>query len=266
VFVGAKDGSLTAISIYSGKKVWSDTVGGDVTAPVFGGGRVYVGSSTGTVEAVSETTGKKAWSTKLAHPVSTSPALDTTANLVIAGESNGDLTALSTSGGASQWTYSSGSSAIATPPSISGGLVYFGAGDSVYAVNESTGAAEWSDATGGAIASSLTVTNTSEQGKLVTTGSADGWVYSVNAGTGKLKWKEHIGAPITGVASAYATYIVDSSKGLLAGGRITSGERLWLRTTSAGALSSPVIVDGAVYAGGANGSLYAYTTDGRPPS
>jgi outer membrane protein assembly factor BamB len=267
VFVGANDGTLTAVSTYTHKKVWQDQVGGDVTAPVFGGGVVYVGSSTGTVEAVKETTGKEMWSTTLANPVTTSPALDTTAKLVIVGDSSGTLTALSTAG-ASEWTYSSGTSAIVTPPAISAGSVYFGAGDSVYAVSEASGAAQWSYSTGGAIAATLAVTNTSEQGRLVTTGSADGWVYSVNAATGALKWKEHIAEPITGVASSYATYIVGTSNGFLAGGRITSGERLWLRTmpTGVAATTSPVIVDGTVYAGGQDGNLYAYTSNGRAPS
>jgi outer membrane protein assembly factor BamB len=264
VFVGGSDGSLTAISTYTGKKVWSDTVGGDVTAPVSGGGRVYVGSSTGTVEAVNEANGGQLWSTTLANPVTTSPALDTVAKRVIVGESNGTLTALSTAG-VSQWTYSAGS-AVATPPAISGGMVYFGAGNSVHAVSETSGASQWSYPTGGAIASTLTVTSTFEQGKLITTGSADGHVYAIKAPNGQLLWKQDIGKPITGVASSYATYIADSSDGVLAGGRITSGERLWERTTTAGALTSPVIVDGTVYAGGSDGDLYAYTTDGQAPS
>jgi outer membrane protein assembly factor BamB len=264
VFVAGSDGTLNAISSYTGKKVWSDQVGGDVTAPVFGAGRVYVGSSTGTVESVNETTGKTVWSTKLANPVTTSPALDTTAKLVIVGGSKGGLTALSTSG-AKKWTHSV-TAAIATPPAISGGSVYFGAGDSVHAVSEASGAAQWSYATNGAISSTLTVTNTSIQGKLVTVGSADGHVYGVKATSGQLLWKQDVGKPITGVASSYATYIVDTSNGVLAGGRITSGERLWERTTTAGALTSPVIVDGTVYAGGHDGDLYAYTTDGQAPS
>ncbi|HEY3956518.1 MAG TPA: PQQ-binding-like beta-propeller repeat protein [Streptosporangiaceae bacterium] len=264
VFVGGNGGTLTALSMYSGKQMWSDQVGGHPTAPVFGGGRVYVGSSTGTVEAVNETSGKKVWSTKLANPVSTSPALDTTAKLVIVGGSKGGLTALSTAG-AKKWTHSVGS-AVATPPAISGGSVYFGAGDSVYAVSEASGAAQWSYATTGAIASTLTVTSTSTQGKLVTTGSGDGRVYSIKAANGKLLWKNNIGKPITGVASSYATYIVTTSTGRIAGGRITSGERLWERTTTAGAMASPVIVDGTVYAGGHDGDLYAFTTDGQAPS
>ncbi|HEY3956519.1 MAG TPA: PQQ-binding-like beta-propeller repeat protein [Streptosporangiaceae bacterium] len=265
VFVGGSDGSLTAISSYTGKKVWSDTVGGHPTAPVFGGGRLYVGSSTGIVEAVNETTGKKVWSTKLANPVTTSPALDTTAKLVIVGGSKGGLTALTTAG-AKKWTHSV-TSAVATPPAISGGSVYFGAGDSVHAVSEASGAIQWSYATPGAVSATLTVTSTSTQGKLVTVGSANGIVYGVKAANGQMLWKTaSLGKPITGVASSYATYIVDTSTGLLAGGRITSGERLWERTTTAGAFTSPVIVDGTVYAGGHDGDLYAFTTDGQAPS
>jgi outer membrane protein assembly factor BamB len=264
VFAGASDGTLHAISMYSGKAVWSDTVGGHVTAPVFGGGRVYVGSSSGTVEAVSETNGNKLWSTTLAHPVSTAPGLDTAANRVIVGESNGDLTALSTAGG-HQWTHATGI-AVATPPAISGGTVYFGAGDSVHAVSEASGVTQWSYATGGKIASSLTVTSTSIKGKLVTTGSGDGRLYCIKATNGQLLWKNTIGKPITGVASSYATYVFDTSTGLIGAGRITSGERLWERGSSAGALTSPVVVDGTVYAGGHDGDLYAYTTDGQAPS
>jgi outer membrane protein assembly factor BamB len=133
-------------------------------------------------------------------------------------------------------------------------------------VSEASGAAQWSYATTGAIASTLTVTSTSTQGKLVTTGSGDGRVYSIKAANGKLLWKNNIGKPITGVASSYATYIVTTSTGRIAGGRITSGERLWERTTTAGAMASPVIVDGTVYAGGHDGDLYAFTTDGQAPS
>jgi outer membrane protein assembly factor BamB len=268
VFAGAADGTLHAISRHSGKTVWTDHVGGDVTAPVFGGGHLYVASSTGTVEAVREATGKKLWASTLTHPVRTAPALDSTAKLVIVGESDGDVTALSATGptaGSSEWTHATGS-AVTTPPAIAGGTVYVGAGDSVYALREATGAAQWSYPTGGTIASSLTLTSTSIDGLLLTTGSADGHLYCIKATSGGLLWKQDIGSPVTGVASAFATYVFDTSNGIIGAGRITSSERLWERTTTAGAMTSPVIVDGTVYAGGQDANLYAYTTDGQPPS
>ncbi len=264
VFVGANDGTLNAISAYTGKKVWSDAVGGDVSAPVYGGERVYVTTSTGTVEAVSETTGKKVWSGSLANPASTAPALDTAAGLLVAGESNGDVQALSASSGASKWTHSVGS-AVSTPPTISGGTVYVGAGNSAYAIGETTGSAEWSAKTGGAIGNSLALTDTT-RGPILLAGSADKHVYGLDANKGTVLWKAPIGSPVTGVAAAYATYVCDTSNGVFGAGRVTSGERLWERSTSGGVLTPPVVVDGTVYAGGHNGDLYAFTTDGQPPS
>ena len=264
VFVSAADGTLHAISTSTGKTVWSDTVGGDLTAPVFASGRLYVGSSTGTVEAVNEATGKKLWSVKLENPVSAAPAVDPTANLVIAGEANGDVKALTTSG-ARKWTASTGGP-VTTPPVVSGGDVYFGSGDSVYSVSETSGATQWTYKTGGTIASSLAVLPVPHKGTVVTTGSADGSLYSFLTPAGTLLHKDPIGSPIEGVGCAYQTCVFDTAGGTIGFGRAGSGEKLWTRNTPLGAMTSPVIADGTIYAGGHSGSLYAYTTHGQPPA
>ncbi len=264
VFVGANDGTLHAISTTTGKTVWSATIGGDVFAPVYGSGHVYVTTSTGVVEAVGETNGKKLWSMTLPHPASTAPSLDASAKLLFVGESNGDVKALSTAG-AGQWTYSSGS-AVTTPPTVSGGTVYFGAGDSVYAIQETKGSKIWSHKTGGTIGNSVALQKTGDKGLILLAGSADGNLYGLDATKGTDLWKTPLGSPVTGVASAYATYVCDTSTGLLAAGRITSGERLWKYTTTAKALSPPAVADGTVYAGGQDGDLYSFTSYGQPPA
>jgi outer membrane protein assembly factor BamB len=264
VFVGANDGSLHAISIYTRKTVWSAAIGGDVSAPVYGGGHIYVTTSTGVVEALSESAGKKLWSKTLAAPAPTAPALDTAAKILIVGETNGDVQALSTSG-AHKWTHSTGS-AVTTPATVSGGTVYFGAGSSVYAVKETSGSAIWRYKTGGKIGNSLALEATRRKGLILVAGSADGHLYGFQATDGTRLWKTSIGSPVTGVAAAYVTYVFDTSTGVFGAGRITSGLRLWKKSTSAGATTPPVIADGAVYGGGHNSDLYAFTTDGQPPS
>ncbi len=265
VFAGASDGTLHAISTTTGKSVWSATIGGDVFAPVFGNGHVYVTTSTGIAESLGETNGKVQWSQTLPNPASTGPALDTAEDTLLVGESNGDVQALSPSSGTSAWTYSSGS-AVTTPPTVSGGTVYFGAGDSVYAVQETNGTEIWSYKTGGTIGNSLALQQTGNQGLLLVAGFADGNLYGIKAPSGKELWKTPLGSPVTGVASAFATYVCTTSAGVLAAGRITSGERLWKYTTDAGALTEPAVVDGTVYAGGQDGDLYAFTTYGQPPA
>jgi outer membrane protein assembly factor BamB len=266
VFVGASDGTLSAVSTNTGKTIWSDSLGSNVFGPVLGTGKIYVATSAGVVEAISEGSGKKVWSKTLGHPVTGAPALDPTAKMLFVGESNGDVKELSLSGTV-QWTHSTGSAAVATPPVVGGGDVYVGAGDSMYALNESTGAADWSYTTGGKISSTFTRNDTgAHKGVIITVGSADGYLYGLTATAGKDDYKIHIGYPITGVASSYQTYLFDTSVGVVGGGRITSGERLWERTTTGGAMTSPVVVDGTVYAGGADSELYAYTTYGQPPA
>lgn len=150
-------------------------------------------------------------------------------------------------------------------PVIADGLVYLGAGDSVHAIDENTGAATWSFATGGTIGNSLTRNSTGIKGVIIAVGSADGNLYGLQATSGKMLWKQNMGGPITGVASAYETYVFDTSNGVIGAGRITSGLRSWKRVTKAGAMTPPVVVDGTIYAGGHDSELYAYTTDGQPP-
>ncbi|HEV2373194.1 MAG TPA: PQQ-binding-like beta-propeller repeat protein [Streptosporangiaceae bacterium] len=267
VFAGANDGSLNAVSTSTGQMAWSDAIGGDVSTPVYGGGDIYVTASTGVVEALSEATGQELWSTTLAAPAPTAPALDTAAKTLIVGETNGAIQALSTASGAPLWTYSTGTgSAVTMPAAVSGGTVYFGAGNSVYAVQETTGSALWQYNTSGRIGNSLTLQATFQHGLILVAGSANGHLYGLNAVKGTLVWNTKIGSPVTGVASAYVTYVFDTSTGVFGAGRITDGLRLWRYSSSAGATTPPVVASGAIYAGGQNSDLYAFTTDGQPPN
>ncbi|HEV2371613.1 MAG TPA: PQQ-binding-like beta-propeller repeat protein [Streptosporangiaceae bacterium] len=267
VFVGANDGSLYAINTTTGQTAWSDALGGDVSTPVYSGRDIYVTTSTGVFEALSESSGKKVWSTTVAAPAPTAPAVDTSAKLVIVGETNGDIQAFSTTSGTSAWTYSTGTaSPVVTPASISAKTVYFGAGNSMYAVNETSGAAVWHYGTGGQVGSSFTIQPTSQHGVILVAGAADGNLYGLNATTGALHWKANMGSPVTGVASTFVTFIFDTSSGVFGAGRITDGIRAWKYSTSAGATTAPVVSSGTVYAGGHNSDLYAFTTDGQPPS
>jgi eukaryotic-like serine/threonine-protein kinase len=267
-FVGGHDGTLTAVSTTgpdTGDTAWSDSLGGDVSAPVLDGhGDLYVTTSTGLLEAVSETTGAELWSVALASPASTAPTLDTAGNLLVVGESDGDVTALSLAGGATEWSYSTGSSPVITLPVIADGTVYTGAGDTVYALDEGTGTADWSYPTAGTVSSTLTVQSPYRKA-IVVVGSADS-VYGLAGATGAKLFQNRAGAPVTGVASAFERYIVTTSEGVIAGGRVVGRGKVWFSRTAAGAMTSPVIVDGTVYVGGQDSELYAYTPDGQPPA
>ncbi len=264
VFVGSADGKLAAISTTTGKVAWSAKVGGQVSAPVFGSGHVYVTSSTGTVAEFGEQNGKKLWSKTLPQPIPTPPGLDNASKTLVVGESNGVIQALSATTGAGKWTHHVGAAPV-TPATIDNGEVYVGAGDAVHALSEKTGVQAWSYRTGGKIGSSLALSS-SNHGLLLVLGSADHHGYAIETAKGTLLWKTGYGGPVTGVAIAFASAVFTTSNGKLAASRLGSGERLWEYSAGAGVLTPPAVVDGAVYAGGQNADLYAFTSDGQQPS
>ena len=101
VMVGTADGSVDAVST-SGHLLWSTSVGGAVNAPTYGGGEIYVSSTngaSGAVTALTEATGAVSWSQSLASPAGSAASLDTASGLLVVGEGDGTVTALSTASG-----------------------------------------------------------------------------------------------------------------------------------------------------------------------
>jgi outer membrane protein assembly factor BamB len=90
--------------------------------------------------------------------------------------------ALKASTGALLWSVVTGY--VHGPPAVGNGLVYVASEDNnVYALNTSTGATQWSFATGGLVDSSPAVAN-----GVVYVGSYDDTFYALNASTGTLLW------------------------------------------------------------------------------
>lgn len=264
VFVGADDGTLDAVSSATGHLVWTARIGGDVSAPVYGGGEVYVTSSTGTVERFAELTGKKTWARTLPSGISAAPSLDTAAGTLVVGTTDGEVAALAVRTGATLWTYSSGG-AVSASAMISGGTVYFASGDSVEAVRETTGTWIWTYGTQGPVTDSPAQTYGPDGNELLF-GSHDGNIYDLEKANGSLVWKLPVGEPVIGVATVHSLVVYDTSSGIVGAARsFTSPEFLWKFQTTAGLTSPPAIEDAAVYVGAGDWNLYAFTTDGNRP-
>jgi eukaryotic-like serine/threonine-protein kinase len=265
VFVGAQDGTLAAISAATGKLVWSAAIGGDVSAPVYGAGDLYVTTSTGAVEAVAESTGATVWGpVTLPSSISSAPSLDPVGHVLIVGESSGDVVALNSATGATLWTYASGG-AVTASATVYKGSVYFGSGDAVDAVTEATGSLIWSYPTGGAVGDTPSLTNKGTRSLDAMVGSADGNLYVLQASDGSLAWQMPVGSPIAGVATVSNIVVYTTTSGLIGASRSYGQLLLWTQQTGGG-LSPPVIVNGAVYAGGQDSHLYAFTPYGQQPS
>jgi outer membrane protein assembly factor BamB len=274
VFVGADNGTLYAISTTTGTLVWSAALGGDVSSPVVVGGEVYItttttigSTKTGVVGAYAEAGGAKTWTVTLASTTTSPPAVDSAAGVVVVGESNGQVVTLSTLNGGTKWTFAT-AGAVTAAATIYAGTVYVGSWDgNVYAISESTGTKIWSYQTKGPVADTGAVTSQlTPKGTLeLLIGSGDGYMYELDAATGNLEYKVNFDSAITGVAAVRGVALVETASGVIGSARTYTDLDVWQYQTAAPLVTSPVIVDGAIYVGAADGHLYAFTTYGQPP-
>jgi outer membrane protein assembly factor BamB len=266
-YVGAADGKLYAVHTVgssAGKLAWSASVGtGDVESPVFSGTSLYAAATGGQVAELSAATGTATWTAKTPSAVTAAPALGPAA-LVLPTSSG--LVALKPASGARMWTFAATDPA---PPVMSASTVYAGSSDGhVYAVSESTGKQVWSAATGGAVTDAGAFTYTpGGLVKWVWIGSNDGNLYAFGGGTGVREAVYPIGSAVTGVSIAVNTALITTSSGLVVGARLWNrGTVVWTEASGDGAMSQPAVVDGAMYATGENGALWAFTPYGEPPA
>lgn len=140
-----------------------------------------------------------------------------------------------------KWKFATGDRVMSSPV-LADGVLYFGGDDNnLYAVDAETGHQKWKYATQGPVPCSPAVT-----GGTVYFISYDGKFYALNAQTGRLKWKFTTGGE--------RRYEAKGIHGLQPRNQtIPDPWDVYL--------SSPVVVDGAVYFGSGDGNLYALATD-----
>jgi outer membrane protein assembly factor BamB len=263
-FVGSENGNFYAFHLSTGKLAWTDSTGGVVdSSPTVAGGVVYVGSNSGKIEALNETTGAVVWSAPIASPGTSSPAVDTANNIVVIGDSSGNITAFTATGssaGQVLWAHKTGGP-VTDVPVITNGTVYVASNDgNEYSLNEKTGAVNWSSPIGGTPSLTQVVT-----GNSVYVGSSNGEFESLDPSTGARNWQNQTTAPVTGISAAQAVVFAESSNGDLTGYR-TSGEVIWLDKAGNALGTAPAVADNAVIIGGGDDALYVYTPYGVPMS
>jgi len=157
------------------------------------------------------------------------------------------------------WNYTAGW--LLSSPSVYQGLVYFGGGQDVLALDAHTGLLKWSYKTDTSVSSSPFV---SEDRLYI--GNDNGWIYCLNATTGTHIWDSWIGGNIFACPTvAYGRVYVG---GLTSGGEnfyclnATTGEWLWQigLFTYIGIYSSAAVLDNRVYVATAEGSVYCLNT------
>lgn len=295
VYVGSRNGNVSAVNATDGSVEWTFETGGPVnSSPAVANDTVYVGSSDETIYAINAGDGTKRWSTSaqvrvLAGPTvkdgtvyvpyngingvraldgsdgseqwvfETDIGIDTAVAVtdggVYAADKEGTVYAIDPADGTEQWRFETEDAA--TAPTVSDGTVYVGTvADRVYAIDAADGSEQWSFETGAAVYGSPAVAD----GTIYIGDRAgdSGIVYAVDAADGTEQWTYNTGFFITASPIVAGNTVYVGSDGVYAL-NTTDGSEQWSFETEAGYIDSaaPVAANGAVYVADGDGTLSA---------
>jgi outer membrane protein assembly factor BamB len=249
-------------------------------APKVVNGIVYIGSRDKNFYALDAAKGSVIWTYPTEGPVSATAAVAN--GVVYVGSFDHNVYALDAETGAKIWSFPTGSFVESTP-TLADGVVYFGSFDNkTYAVNAATGQQIWSVETGHdlCVQSSPAVVNGVVYVGSSRAGTLHGAVLAYDAADGSVIWKHEtdgqvFGSPIVvgNVVYAGSSYMgpipteftPDFYKIVLAGLRgtvyaldKTNGNLVWSYQTGGAMYSSPAVVDGVLYVGSMDRTVYAF--------
>jgi eukaryotic-like serine/threonine-protein kinase len=262
VFFGSGDGRVYALDAASGARRWAFDTGEVVHAsPAYADGTVFVGSWNSRLFALDAQSGAERWrfqagTDDVIHNqvgFQSSPAVAD--GVVYVGCRDSNLYAVDARSGQEKWRFSTGQSWVITSPAVGGGRVYFATSDSslVHAVEAATGKPVWQQQSTAYVFASPALV-----GDTLLVGVLNGSLEARDAASGTLRaeWR-------TEASIANEGWALTAERRFNAGLLFPSS---WREKTSAGfdrqssvgsLFGSPVVADGVVYIGSADGRLYA---------
>jgi outer membrane protein assembly factor BamB len=264
VYFGSSDGNLYALNTANGKLRWAFKTNGLIhTTPALYNGKVYFGSWDTYLYAVDAITGKLAWKFKtgvqpdmhLLEGIQASVTCDK--GFVYFGARDSYFYALNADNGKLAWKYSANNSWILTTAAIKNDVVYAGTSDTylLMGFDAKTGKEKFRYKANGYVYSSPAIV-----GNTAFFGDFSGQLCAVNLTTGKLSGKF-----ITEARKVNAGKLLN--KDTLDYSYLSKGQDNVIYQTSVNVMnelyklgpivSSPVVSEGVVYFGSADGCLYA---------
>ena len=151
VYAGSRDQNLYCIDAYDGSYLWSYEIGFKMhSGPAVANGRVFIGPDDGTIYCLDADDGTLIWETPaggfipytsgLAYQARSSPIV--VDGKLYVGSINGNMYCLDTADGDVIWSYQTGAP-ITVSPTVSHGVVYFGADGELKALSANTGNVLW---------------------------------------------------------------------------------------------------------------------------
>ena len=249
VVVGSDDGVLRAIRPESGLEAWRAQVGYQiVSSPVVAGGRVFVGADQ--LYSFDAQTGAAGWTSPTGGAVSAAPAI--AGDLVIVSGKDGYLYGISLADGVQLWKLDTGGAVVAAPVVVDG-VAYVGSrSGTLFAVTAATGVPLWQWVSGAAINGAVALT-----ADRVLVGTASGTVQSLQVSDGAPQWTwTTTGRIDAGLAVTGSAVVAASSTGTISLVDIATGLTAGERTLDGPVLSSPRVLDGVIFVGSYDDSVY----------
>lgn len=262
VFFGSGDGHVYALDATTGELKWKFATGNVVHAsPAFSDGVLYVGSWDSRFYAIDATSGREVWrhqggSDELLHnQVGFQSSAAVVAGTVFVGGRDSRLHALDARSGAQRWQFPTGASWVVSSPAVAGGRVYFATSDSsrLHAVDAQTGRGLYDVDVSAFVFSSPVVA-----GDVLLVGVLNGTLQARDLASGALLWTWR-----TEASRANAGWVLTAqgrfNGPLLYGSTWREAPLLaTARQFSVGSIfATPLVVDGVIYVGSADGHLYA---------
>ncbi len=261
------DGNLYAFNAKTGAKLWVASSGGITStdaSPATSNGLVYENWVDGQLYAFNGSNGKTTWTKTLAGGTDASPVVSQ--GILYQGTLDGQLYAFNATTGRQLWTVSiPGGSGVYTTPAVANGTLYVGVGltifnntPTLYAFNAKTGAIIWSMDKG-----------VPDGGPSTLLSVAHGIVYAYagdisafNAKTGAKLWSTTTGGlptePSSSPSTANDVVYTGSFEGKVYAFNARTGKVLWSYQTGGSVFSVPIVMNGILYAGSDDFSLYAF--------
>jgi outer membrane protein assembly factor BamB len=222
LFVGSLDSALYAFDITSGKVLWKLPTGGPVRSSVcLSAQRLYLLSTDGLLYRVEKQAGK----------------VDGTfqASTGYVGDHQND-----------HYDY------FTSTPVIADQMLYFGAGENIYALSTKDGLLRWTYNTGGLVHTRPVISN-----NCLYAGSFDGYLYALNAQTGNFLWKFRSAGIYSFPKGEFAGNPVAAGGMVFAGARdynlygvdVKTGRCNWMKQFPKGWAFPLTVYDSVLYAG-----------------
>ena len=238
------NGSVVAVSMKTGKTVWSHSLPpGSESSPLAHGLSVFLGDQGGTVYSFRTYDGHLNWTFSASGAVKGGVAF--AHDTIYFGDYGGHVYALNAANGQEIWSAGGGGTFYSTP-AVAFGRVYIGnTGGAVDAYRANSGAEAWSASTGAYVYASPAVADIPGLGPTVYIGSYDGNLYAYDAYSGGVRWSHPAGGRIDGSVTVLGNVVfyADLGSDTTAGLDVRTGRQVFSFPDGE---FSPVITDGKV--------------------